>query len=570
MSSKDAVRSRGKKTARGARPTASRPVPKSRILDKPSMTRKTGKKHAPTDSIAKGGHAAAGATPRTFRFAAIDNGSNAIRLKIIEARSATEVRVLHVQRFPVRLGHDVFQTGRLDPGKVSAALRVYRTARKLCEAHKVPLTQIRAVGTSAVRDASNGEDFCARVHRESGIKLEPISGAEEARLVRAALRRTLDLRAKRALLLDLGGGSLEISVLVSEETRFSTSLEVGTVRVLEAFLQGGRRITREQELMVQELIDRALLPVLPDVRALAPNVAAGVGGNFEALAELCPSPDARGPGIHCAGLDQLLDALMRLPLAERRRRFNLRPDRADVIVPATFIIRRLSQVFDIRRIATPGVGLREGLLHQRIDQHFGAFDYTEEALEISNAARALGRRYQYDEAHAEQTERFALRLFDDLAELHHYGPAEREILRLAALLHDVGTFISTDRHHRHTHYIIAHSELGGLPREQRELVARVARFHRKSPPTPKHALLVELPRADQDRVMKLSALLRLADAFDREHRGAVLDVRALVDHGKVHLRIVARDDPALEIWTAQHKADLFERVFGLPLHITTR
>lgn len=499
------------------------------------------------------------------RFAAIDNGSNAIRMKIVEASRDGTMRVLCARRFPVRLGHDVFQTGRLDPLKVTQALRVYRSAKRLCASFGVAPARIRAVGTSAIRDARNREEFCAQVLRETGIRLEAISGAEEARLVRLALRRTLDLSRKRAILFDLGGGSLEISVLVSGETRFSTSLEIGTVRVLESFLSGDARVTREQELVMQELIDRALLPILPDVRQLAPNMAAGVGGNFDTLAELCPAPDAQGPGILCSRLDELLERMSPLSVAERRRRFKLRPDRADVIVPATCIVRRLSQVFDIRRIAAPGVGLREGILAQLTAKHFGAWDYAEEAIEIANAARTLGRRYQYEEAHAEQTERFALRLFDDLQAVHNYGPSEREILRLAALLHDIGNFISTDRHHRHSYYIITHSELGGLSAGRRELVARVARFHRKSAPTPRHALIADLPREEQDRVMKLTSILRIADALDREHRRVIADVRAHVEHGKVILRLAAREDPQLEIWTVERKADLFQRVFGLPV-----
>jgi exopolyphosphatase/guanosine-5'-triphosphate,3'-diphosphate pyrophosphatase len=523
-----------------------------------------------------GGRSQERAAPRAVsryepqRFASIDNGSNAIRIKVIEATGPFETRVLYAQRFPVRLGHDVFQTGKLHPSKVREALRVYRVAERMARVHRVAPEAIRAVGTSAVRDARNGEEFCARVLRDTGIHLEAISGSEEARLVRAAMRRALDLSRRRAILFDLGGGSLEISVLVSEETRFSTSIEVGTVRVLEAFLQGGRSVTREQELMVQELIDRALLPILPDVRALAPNLAAGVGGNFEALAELCPSPDEQGPGIHCSRLDDLLEEMIRLSVAERRKRFNLRPDRADVIVPATYIIRRLSQVFDIRRIAAPGVGLREGLLYQLVAQHYGVWDYADEAAEVANAARALGRRYQYDEAHAEQTERFALKLFDDLTHLHQFGPAEREVLRVAALLHDVGNFISTDRHHRHTYYIVANSDLGGMPHDRRELVARVARFHRKSPPTTKHALVADLDRADRDRVMKLAALLRIADALDREHRRAVSDVRVTVERGKVQLRLSGSHDPQLELWTVSRKADLFQRVFGMPVEVIHR
>lgn len=500
------------------------------------------------------------------RFAAIDNGTNAIRMKVVEAAAPASLRVLHTQRFPVRLGHEVFQTGRLAQTSMAQAMRVYRSARRLLKTHGVPPDRVRAVATSAVREAKNGPEFCARVERETGIHLEPISGAEESRLVRLAVRRALDLSRERAILFDLGGGSLEIAALVEDDVRLSTSLDVGTVRVLEAFLGPGR-VTREQELVVLEFIDRELLAILPQVRQLAPNKAVGVGGNFETLAELCPAPDRWSPGIQCGRLDELLDALGQLTVAERRRRFRLRPDRADVIVPATYIIRRLSQVFDIRRIAVPGVGLREGLLHQQIDQAFGAWDYAEEAVESARAARELGRRYQFDEAHGEQTERIALRLFDDLRALHELGREEREILRLAALLHDVGTFVNPSGHHRHSYYLIAHSDLGGMPRERRELVARVARFHRKGPPTPRHELLADLTKREQKVVLRLAALLRIADALDREHRKAISDVRARIERGRVVLRLAAQGDTSLEEWTAYRKADLFERVFGLKVAV---
>jgi exopolyphosphatase/guanosine-5'-triphosphate,3'-diphosphate pyrophosphatase len=502
-----------------------------------------------------------------LRFAAIDTGSNAIRLKVVEANAPGMLRVLEERRFPVRLGHEVFQTGQLAGRSMSAALGVYRSVRRALAAHGVPTTRVRAIATSAVRDAENGREFCERVERETGLRLERISGAEESRLVRLAVRRSLDLSQRRALLFDLGGGSLEISVVVGDEMRFSTSLEVGTVRVLEAFLSPTRSVTPEQELVVIEFIDRALLPILPQIRPLAPNMAAGVGGNFETLAELCPARDPKGPGIHCGHLDDLLEELTARTTAQRRKRFRLRPDRADVIVPATYIIRRLSQVFDIRRIAVPGVGLRDGLLFQQIDQAYGVWDYTEEAVEIANAARALGRRYQFDEGHAEQTERMALRLFDDLRELHGLGREEREILRLAALLHDVGTFVSADRHHRHSYYIIANSELSGLPAERRELVARVARFHRKGFPNPNHVLVTDYSKKKQEILTKLAALLRLADALDREHRRAIAEVRARVQPRRVLLHILANGSPSLEIWTVRKKAELFEKTFGRKLVI---
>jgi exopolyphosphatase/guanosine-5'-triphosphate,3'-diphosphate pyrophosphatase len=501
------------------------------------------------------------------RFAAIDNGSNAIRLKIIEAPAPGAARVLFEKRFPVRLGHEVFQTGRLDPKKVAAALRVYRESRRLMRRHGVAPERVRAVATSAVRDAVNGEEFCALLERKTGFRIETISGAEEARLVRLAVRRALDLSGRRALLFDLGGGSLEISVMLDDEIRFATSLEIGTVRLLEAFLSPAKSVTREQELVVQEFIDRALFPVLPEVRQLAPNVAVGVGGNFETLAQLCPAPDPSGPGVHCGRLDDLVDDLVRLPTAQRRKRFRLRPDRADVIVPAAYIVRRLSQVFDIRRVAVPGVGLREGLLVQLVEKTYGVWDYTEEAAEIANAARALGRRFHFDEAHAEQTERIALRLFDELRPLHELGREEREILRLAALLHDVGTYISANGHHRHSYYIIRYSDLAGLPAERRELVARVARFHRKALPTPRHELMADLSKKEQKVVERLAALLRIADALDREHRRAVTDVHARVERGRVAVHLRSRGDPSLEVWTLRRKSDLFEKVFGRRIEV---
>jgi exopolyphosphatase/guanosine-5'-triphosphate,3'-diphosphate pyrophosphatase len=498
------------------------------------------------------------------RFAAVDVGSNAMRLRLVEASAPTELREIASERVAVRLGRDVFLSGKLAPTAIADAVEALKLFRDTMKTHGVEA--YRAVATSAVRDAINGDVLVERAAREAGIKLEVIEGVEEARLARVAVTHAVTIGDRRALLVDIGGGSVELTLLTGDLARASVSLPMGTVRVAEAFLERDVAISRERRALLQEYIDR-LLAEAPFLTGLRPSVVIATGGNAEAIALLCPAHAPDGAAIDVARMRETTDTLARLTARERCDQYNLRADRADVIVPAMCVLGAVCDRVGATQVVTPGVGLRDGILYELIDRAFSVWDEGGEAAAVEAEAIALGRRYQFDEAHATHVAALAASVFDQLAAVHGLGATERGWLRLAALLHDIGDFVGYESHHKHTYYIVAHSDLMGLTPEAKEIIANVARYHRKAYPDLSHPGFRKLDRRGRNAVRKLSAILRLADAFDREHLTKVREIQTRVNQSKVVLRARGDGDLALSLWTASRKADLFEEVFELEVRV---
>jgi exopolyphosphatase/guanosine-5'-triphosphate,3'-diphosphate pyrophosphatase len=513
------------------------------------------------------------------RFAAVDVGSNALRLRVIEAGAPSRApradaslpaalpagdsawKDLATLRAPVRLGSEVFLSGRLAPASIGQACDALREFRQEMDRWKVD--DYRAIATSAVREAKNGATLVERARREAGIEIETIEGIEEARLVQLAVTRRVTLTDRRALLVDVGGGSTELTLLDRGEPGFTRSLPLGTVRILEAYLKGVKTVDRARERLLEEAIDRALGDALPQIGSV--EVLVGTGGNVDTLCDLCPF---KGPAraIDVAAAKAIFKKMCGMSNAERRDAFQLRPDRADTIVPATAIFLRLAHVLKIQAILAPGVGLATGILEELIDKFFHVWDAAGEAERVLEVCARLGRRYHFDEAHARQVCRFATQLFDDLQRVHAFGDRDRLLLRAAALLHDIGDYVHYSGHHKHSQYLIQHADIMGLTPDERAVVANIARYHRKGPPDPTHPAYRDLSKEARGKVRGLSSILRIADALDREHKQKIESVRAAVDRGasKVTLFLRGGDgDRELEEWTVGAKAALWRDEYDL-------
>ena len=501
-----------------------------------------------------------------MRFAAIDVGSNAMRLRIVEvdgvARSPKEVLSL---RAPVRLGREVFVTGRLSSAALGDACRALRTFREALDGAGV--VAYRATATSAVREAANSATLIERARREASIDLEVIEGIEEARLIQLAVTRATPLSGP-ALLVDVGGGSTELTVVDAGRTTFSVSLPLGTVRLLETYLAGATTLGKKAYRLMCEGIDRTLGEAIPHVRKLGVMSLIGTGGNIDTLAELCPASGVTEPRhADVAAMKDLLLRLSAMTPAARERSFGLRPDRADTIVPAAAIFARLADALGATAIMAPGVGVKDGILAELADRHFRVWDTAGQEAGVLDACRRVGQRYAWDEAHAEKVAFLSGRLFDDLTSLHQMALRDRMLLVAAALLHDVGDFVRYDAHHKHSYYLIQNADIIGLTPPERAIVANVARYHRKSVPDTSHANFRELDKDARAKVRGLAAILRIADALDREHRGKVKDVRATLAKGRVLLRVDGHEERELEEWTVAAKAALFQDVFALDVVI---
>jgi exopolyphosphatase / guanosine-5'-triphosphate,3'-diphosphate pyrophosphatase len=522
------------------------------------------------------------------RFAALDLGSNALRLRIVEAHglaagreqlsllpdagSATFREVISM-RAPVRLGSEVFVTGRLTVSSIGQACAALRDFRQAMDDAKVDA--YRATATSAVREASNGTTLVERARREAGIELEVIEGIEEARLIQLAVVRRLGLAERRALLVDVGGGSTELTYLDRGRGAFAISLPIGNVRLLETYLRGAKTVDRPRQKLLAEGIDRALAEAVPQLRKMPFEVVVGTGGSVDTLEELCPAKGGHAGfprAVDVGAMKALLANLVTMTADERRETYGLRPDRADTIVPAASIFLRVAEVFKAQAIVAPGVGLKEGILEELVDRYFDRWDRESESRTVMDACTRLGRRYGFDQPHGELVAQLAGRLFDDMAALHGLGDRERLLLRASALLHDVGDYVRYDGHHKHSYYLILHSDIMGLSPAERAVVANVARYHRKSAPDPAHPNFRDLDKEARSKVRSLAAILRIADALDREHLGKVESARAEIDaaRGRLTLHVTGAEDRELEEWTVRAKSDLLREVFALDVQIAPR
>lgn len=501
-----------------------------------------------------------------IRCAGMDVGSNALRLAIAEFKSPTQYKILERVRVPVRLGDSVFRSQRIDPATVEAALDAFRGFRRKMEQHGVVVH--RAVATSATREAKNRLAFLERVRSETGLALEMIQGTEEARLVALAVRSRLSLERGLSLILDVGGGSSEIALVGHGEILDVESHDVGAVRLLERAASGTPKGVFD---LIQATLRSARFPILASLKRRRLARLIGTGGNIEAIAMLTPSNGAtRGNGgdrpparVTLPRLRKILTLLAKLSPAERAERFDLKPDRADVIVPAGAIFEYVAAHVGAKEICVPFVGLVDGVLID-VAQAAGAEGTKKfEVSQTRNAALAILRKYDDEPKHARRVSTLAVSLFDQLKPMHGLGKRERLLLELAALLHEVGNFISSTGHHRHSYYIIAQTPILGLSDEEQLIVANVARYHRKAPPDLSHEGYRDLTERDRECVRSLAAMLRVADALDHDHRQQVTAVNAKQRGSDLRLKIRTRGDVALDEWSVGDKGDLFHQEFGL-------
>ena len=501
-----------------------------------------------------------------LRVAAVDVGSNAIRFLAAEFTSLSDYQVLAEERVAVRLGHDVFLTGRLAPDAMDAAVAAIAGFRAQMEA--LGIEDYRAVATSATRESRNGDEFTARVRAEAGIELETITGSEEARLVYMAIANRVRFDGDKWISVDLGGGSVEVSLVDETGILWSESHVMGSVRLLEELSVSGEEPGRFQRLL-REYTATMNIPAV--AQQWNPRGVIATGGNAEALARLTGADASRGrvTPVPVAELRRVTELLSRLSYRQRVEQLGLREDRADVILPAAMIYERIAVLANADEILVPAVGLKDGVLVDLVEDlaTHQAHEDRKDRQAVTGAV-SLGRRYMFDESHALHVAKLAGSLFDQLQKVHRLEPADRRMLLAAAVLHDIGTYVGYKKHHKHSLYLIANSEVPELTPREIDIVANVARYHRKGVPADHHEHFTTLPQEDRERVVKLASLLRVADALDREHLQAVRSVTATVTkQKKLKLEIDATGDLLLERWAMRRKGGLFTDTFGLAIEV---
>lgn len=508
-----------------------------------------------------------------MRLAALDLGTNSFHLLVAEVHADGGFAPLTREKEMLRLGDVVSRTGHIPPPVADQAVATVRRFRLLAEA--AGATELHARATSAIRQAANGDEVVDRIEHETGVRVEVISGLQEARLVFSAVRASVLIHPGPALCFDLGGGSLEVMVGDARGLHWATSLNLGVSRLTAELVESDPPSKRDRR-RLRDRLEAALGPVAEHVARFGPTTTIGSSGTLEDLAHMVA---ARRGGDVPRSLNQLTFTreellplhreIMSSPASERRRMEGLEARRVD-LVPAgsTFLVTAM-ELFGFDELTVSEWALREGILLDAIVHHDLA-DWSEDPRAIRRASvQNLARRCRWAEEHSRHVARLALALFDATATLHGLSPTDRELLEYGALLHDIGEHVARDGHHRHAAYLVVHGDLRGFDPEEVRILAALARWHRRGDPKPSDDLVGPLSPGALERVRTLTALLRVADGLDRGRSQVVRDIDVSVGPSLVLVRASAAGDAELELWGARRKRGLMERVFDRELELTT-
>lgn len=496
-------------------------------------------------------------------ISAIDVGSNAIRMAVgrVDA-TQNKIEVIENIRIPVRLGQDVFSVGYIGEPTMQAALDTFRRFRKIADGYEVK--QMRAVATSAMREAKNRNTLIRRVAWHTGIHLQVISGEEEARLVHLAVSKEIDLQGRKAVLIDIGGGSIEVALSEGEQLITTESYDMGTVRMLQRL---DNRALGDFIDLVNEYTQSVRRRIKREFGKLKFDLCIGTGGNMEELGDLRKQLFKKDSNqvLTVDELDEIHEKLAKLTVEQRMEKFDLRPDRADVIAPATMVLRMIAREAKIKEIQIPRVGLKDGVLWDMLPVSSGSQVPRHE--QAWNSAMRLGQKYRFDAEHGIRVARTAQSLFDQTADLHAFQGEELLLLKIASLLHDIGHFISSQNHDQHGYYILKNSPMIGIDEHQHELIALIVRNHRRTTLKDQEEDYKSPGRKEQLVINKLSALLRLADAIEVSHTTRIRDVKMEKVKKCWQLQMLGEGNLLLERWALAKRKSYFEEVFKTHLEI---
>jgi exopolyphosphatase/guanosine-5'-triphosphate,3'-diphosphate pyrophosphatase len=504
-------------------------------------------------------------------FAAVDIGSNSVRLKIARLTRG-RLRAIHEDREVTRLGEGVFRSGFLTPESIAETVKVLRRFHRATQ--QVVTDPVRVVATSALRDARNSQAFLEWVRSSTGWNVEIISGLEEARLIHLGLVSNLRIDAAPTLMMDLGGGSCELTVSSRGQIRDTVSLPLGAVRLTNEFLRHDP--PRKGELKrLQGFIAREVNRIAPRVVAARVKNVIATSGTADALAAIAShirKSRARQQRlmVSAAEMARIAKRLAKLPVEERRQIEGIGLRRAEIIVAGAFVYHELLERCRLKGFRYSALGLRDGLLAQMAAEHDRSTRSGKqiESERWESITRAVAH-YRVDMKHALDVRESAMFLFSALRPVHGLAPEFRQWLSAAAMLYEVGDYVNRNGHHRHTHYIISNSEILGYTPEQRRLIAAIARYLGKSRPGLEEAPIKAIDPAQRDGVQKAIMLLRLARALNLGRSRAVEKVRVTQRAGRVHLTLVPRRRMGvdLELWAIEKDAAYFREVFGRELSI---
>ena len=496
-----------------------------------------------------------------------------MRMEAAEAEPGQTPRVLASERQVTRLGASVFRGGRVSQealdflcGVLSGMAAQYR---------RLDVDAVRAVATSAVRDASNQHEFLARTSAALGTNVEVISGQEEARLIHLGVQMRWPHPRRRVLMIDIGGGSAEIILSNDQRIEFAVSKQLGALRLNEVFLKADppreRDLHRMEEYIQERIVsavrrinkaigDRAIDRVI-GTSATASAVVCAINRIPRARRDDADKMRAATPQIH-----KLFQDLSHSPLAERQKVVGIGPRRAEIIVAGCAVLLRTLEELRQPALHYSSAGVRDGIIADLLER-----GVSQESLELSADRRAtvedLAEHYSVPMKHARKTGRTAIGLFQALQPLHRLPPPFGGLVEAAGYLHDIGHYVSDTRHHKHSYYLVNSSGMPGFDEREREIIANLCRYHRKAPPMPEHPNWQTLDAEARRAVLALAPILRLADSIDRSRDQRVERVVCTIRENDVLIELISNKDIDLEIWATERTNDFFRSVYGRPLTV---
>jgi len=503
------------------------------------------------------------------RYAAIDIGSNSIRMLAAEVEDGRPPRILAEDRQVTRLGEGVFRNGQISGESLDFLSTHLQRMVNAYRSHDVLAARI--VATAAVRDAGNRDEFVETATAIAGQPVEIISGQEEARLIHLGVMSRWPHPKQRILIVDIGGGSAEF--ILSEDGRLAQaySRPLGALRITEVFLTedppSSAALHRMNEYIEEKMnVAARRIGRGPFHRAIGTSASAAA---IVSAVNRIPRPRRDQADRLRATLPQvrrLYSQLCAMDLARRRKVAGIGPRRAEIIVPGVAVLLQTLESFQLSALSYSAAGVRDGIVRDLADRRVGR-ELSRLSREQRPLVESMARRFGVDLKHARKVAVFAHQLFEDLYPLHHLPREQGRLLEAAALLRDVGHFISDTSHHKHSQYIVANADIAGFTDAERLEIALLCRYHRKALPAPRHPEFQDLDLERQRMLQTLTPILRVADALDRSREQRVDAIECMTDDTGVSLFLKARRDVSLEQWAVERAADTFRTAFGRPLAV---
>ncbi len=505
------------------------------------------------------------------RIAAIDLGTNSFHAVIADIYTDASFRIVDSLKEMVGLGSEGVG-GRLSNAAMQRGVEAIHKLKLLAE-HQ-GCEDIIAVATSAIREAKNGGDLIQRVSREEGVRVRVIPGRTEAELIGYAVQHGMSLNHKPVVIMDIGGGSTEFIIANKEEFYLLDSQKTGVARATREFVKHDP--IKKKEIKKLTEFYKGSFRMLSRIHQRHPtDELIGTSGTMQNIATMIADRKNQSTSITLNEFEytsddffDLYEDVIGMSRKERENINGLDKKRVDLIQAGLVQVKTVIEQLGIKKIRTSTQALREGIIIRHIHKEMDGLKLLAEYPDTRRRSiMELLRKCNWQAEHSTQVSRLALKLFDEFRSEHQLEDSDRELLEYAAMMHDIGYHISHRKHHKHALYLILHSDLRGFNEEEIQIMAHVARYHRKSVPKKSHDLYMELPAEKREKINKLSGILRVADGLDRSHFQNVIDLEINRDKG-VHMHISTQNDPELEIWGASNKKELFEEMVGQPVKIT--